>query len=554
MEPDALPHSEETRDTGLVREPSAGGEVRPSIDSFVDALFPFNFEVQRDLRVVRVGPAFGRRFNSFREGVLLPDSITVVRPTLALDFTALQNHSGRLVVLKLRAGDLMFTGQFVDLPHRSTLLFIGGPWVASIEDMKAFRLKLSDFPPHDPRADLLLQAQARDTMLRDLAETNRQMKEAEEKNRVLQDHFARLQRVEIAGQVAGGLAHNFNNLLAIIQGQIELAVLRIEAGDTEGARDRLSQVSNAASDAAELVKQLGTLSVDRRAEIEEVDLLDTIERAKRLVQPLLGRQVVWEIASPAGARPVALCDRGGLQEVLLNLAINAAEAMKGSGRILSTVTLSAETEAATLGVPRGANSLLCLTFEDTGPGIPDEFRHKAFEPFFTTKGENHSGLGLATVEHLVMLSGGAVRLVSREGSGATFKIFLTAAATVAAAPPRRVLIVDDEPAVLELLAQVLEMAGFATEAFNDPTKALHAMESGSRFDVIVSDVRMPGVSGLELVRRAEELMGPRPTVFVTGFAEGVFTGNEAPVSGPYTVLAKPFRIAQLTEAINKVTG
>jgi CheY-like chemotaxis protein len=217
------------------------------------------------------------------------------------------------------------------------------------------------------------------------------------------------------------------------------------------------------------------------------------------------------------------------------------------------VTPNAERAAVAAGIPWEAGDAVLLTFADTGPGIPEEVGLKAFEPFFSTKGSSHTGLGLATVERLVTLSGGSVRLASDSEGGTRFDIFLKMA-EARQTSARRVLVVDDEPPVLDLLNEILQTAGFETSPFNDPIAALHAVEAGSTFDAVVSDVRMPGMSGPELLRRVEKVMGPRPVVFVTGFAEGVFAGQDEPIDGPFVVLRKPFRMSQLTDALAKVSA
>jgi signal transduction histidine kinase len=391
---------------------------------FFDRLFPFFLEFGSDLKLLRVGTGFDDRFPSIHGGAELGDVAEIVRPVLDWNFEALRGAKDKLVVVEMLGSSVRFTGQFISLKARDSCFFVGGPWVSSLEVMESSRLKLSDFPPHDPRGDLLLQAQAREAMLGDLAETNRRMQEAREEARVLQEHVERRQRMDVAAQVSGGLAHNFNNLLALMDGHLELAELRVRAGDLAGISQRLAQVRAATGDAAELVKQIQNLSADRAVERQRVDLAEALGRAKHLVQPVLGSDVSWDIQ----ADPVwVTCDPRALQEVLINLAINAAEAMGRTGRITTSVSGNANTEAVALGIPAREERMICLTFADSGPGLPDEVRERVFEPFFSTKDENHSGLGLATVERLITLSGGAVVLAPDQGPGAVFKIFLDAA-------------------------------------------------------------------------------------------------------------------------------
>jgi len=393
--------------------------------SALDFLFPFSFEFGSDLRLINTGHGFDDRFPTMHVGAALSDVAKVMRPVLHWDFTVLTNATDRLVVIEILESPVRFTGQFVTIDGRDSCYFLGGPWVSTLEVMTASRLQLSDFPPHDPRGDLLLQAQAREAMLSDLAETNRRMKQAEAEARVLQEHAERRQRMDVAAQVSGGLAHNFNNLLALMEGHVELAQISARQGDLEAVSQRLEQVRAATTDAADLIRQIQNLSVDRAVEIERVDLVEVLGRAQRLVQPALGTEVSWSIPAPG---PIWIfCDPRALQEILINLALNAAEAMQKKGDITCEISEDANLEPALLGILAGDKRWVCLTFTDSGPGFSDQALDRAFEPFFSTKSEQHSGLGLATVERLVALNGGAVRLGTTSGRGAVFRIWFEAA-------------------------------------------------------------------------------------------------------------------------------
>lgn len=529
-----------------------GGVTGPGFEALVDALFPFHFAVADDLRVQRAGPTLAARFPAVRAGARLGDLFEIERPALPLDHAALRGAGKSLVVLRLRQEGVRFRGQFLWVEESSSVVFFGGPWISDLGTMVAAGLELADFPPHDPRGDLLLQAQVRKTMQLDLAERQRRIEQAEEQKAELQRHLDQVRKTEVAAQVAGGLAHNFNNLLTLMHGHAELAAARLRAGDAEGAlqRIRLCQVAN--EDAAALIRQLRNLSVDRAVEVRPVDLHQALERTRSLVQPMLGSEVVWEIESALPGGATALCDPNALGEVLVNLAINAAEAMSRRGRIHTSLHLEEPGHGATFGLPIGEGRVLCLRFADTGPGFGPEPRARAFEPFFTTKRDGHSGLGLATVERLVTLSGGLIRLVDARGAGACFEVRFPAAQEEPEARRRRVMVVDDEPAVLDLVTDLLAGAGYSVESFSDPLEALRAWESGRRFDVIVSDVRMPRLEGPEMVRRIEAVGGAVPTVFISGFAGGALE-SEAPTSaGPRVLLGKPFSGARLRNSIESL--
>jgi two-component system cell cycle sensor histidine kinase/response regulator CckA len=349
--------------------------------------------------------------------------------------------------------------------------------------------------------------------------------------RVLEDQLRQAQKMEAVGQLAGGIAHDFNNLLTVIAGYGELARRRIGAGP--GANE-LGEISRAAERGGELTRQL--LAFARRQVLEPV-LVDVNEVAAGLV-PMLSRLIgeTIEIAMlAADDLPPVLADRVQLEQVIVNLAINARDAMPGGG------TLAIETSVV--------GDHVRLAVSDTGTGIAPDVLERIFEPFYTTKAVGFgTGLGLATVHGIVTQSGGRVDVISDAGLGSTFTVSLPAAAdgTRAArlvehrAEPQlggdeTLLLCEDEDGVRALLELVLTGAGYTVLAAGHPEDALAiAAREGDAIDALVSDIVMPGMSGLELALR----LAPLRTLFISGYSSEVAGRGALPAGSAF--LEKPF--------------
>jgi two-component system, cell cycle sensor histidine kinase and response regulator CckA len=369
-------------------------------------------------------------------------------------------------------------------------------------------------------------------VLRDITERRR-----------LEDQLRQSQKMEAIGQLAGGIAHDFNNLLTVITGYGDIARRRIGAGPGTA---ELAEIERAAGRATELTRQL--LAFGRRSVLAPV-LLDLTEVTRALV-PMLGRLIGEHIgiAMLAGeGLPPVLADRSGLEQVIINLAINARDAMPAGG------TLTIETQARVDDV--------CLIVADTGTGIPPEVRERMFEPFFTTKAVGlGTGLGLATVHGIVAQSQGRIDVQSDFGLGATFTVSLPAASgsvPEAAEPaPERlrpraretILVCEDEASVRRLIEFVLLGEGYTVLEAARPSDALRLAGEHPAVAALITDVVMPEMTGLELAERLAPLLPRLRTLFVTGYGAEI-ADDPAGLPRGSAVLPKPFDRRELLGAL-----
>jgi PAS domain S-box-containing protein len=382
--------------------------------------------------------------------------------------------------------------------------------------------------------------------------------------RQLEQQLRQAQKMEAIGRLAGGVAHDFNNLLTAIGGYTRLLLESFEPDDPR--RDDANQIRMAAERAATLTGQLLAFSRGASGQAARLELNDVIRDIEPLIQRMLGEQITLETSLRAKDGWV-LADRTQLDQVFVNLAINAKEGMPEGGRFrIETDDVDAGS-AWRQGLEARAQVLLVVS--DTGVGIAEEVRDQVFEPFFSTKGPGAGGgLGLATVYATVRRGGGRIRLQSEPGRGTVFRIHLPVAAAVEEAPPpaeawrggqgRRVLLVEDESGVREYAARVLRGAGHEVTTADDGDAGLAAAtaaaRSGRPFDLLVSDVVMPGLGGLGLARELHARNPELRVVLVSGYTE---EASEAAEAG-FDLLAKPFTaeelLARAGRALESPTG
>ena len=364
---------------------------------------------------------------------------------------------------------------------------------------------------------------------------------------------AHAQKMDALGQLTGGVAHDFNNLLMVVLGQVDL-LRRRGLADAARVENALAAIEMAGQRGAALTHQL--LSFARRQSVNPVALepAQQIASFAVMLRTALGSSARLEIEVPQDCWRIKV-DPGELELALLNLALNARDAMPEGG----VVTVSAENVTlAGTETPAGLTGpFVALSVADTGAGIPPDVMDRVFDPFFTTKGEGRgTGLGLSQVHGFAHQSGGTVTLASELGSGTTVTLWLprtgeeeSAAAEpggeLEPAPGGRVLLVEDNPDVGRVTAEMLEQLGYAVRQVSDGDAALAAVDGESAaFDLVVSDIVMPGgKDGVALARALRERRPGLPVLLVTGYSE-----MAARAAGEFTVLRKPFLLAELSRA------
>ncbi|WP_265499698.1 ATP-binding protein [Paracoccus beibuensis] len=384
--------------------------------------------------------------------------------------------------------------------------------------------------------------------------------------KTLEAQFVQSQKMQAIGQLAGGVAHDFNNLLTAISGHCDLLMLRRDKGDPDYAD--LDQISQNANRAAALVGQLLAYSRKQTLRLETLDLRDTLADLTHLLNRLVGERVGLAITYDPALRAIR-ADKRQLEQVIMNLVVNARDAMPQGGDIsvrTENVHLSAPLNRDSVTLPAGG--YVCIKVTDQGCGISPEHLDKIFEPFFTTKrtGEG-TGLGLSTAYGIVKQTGGFIFCDSKVDKGTSFSLYFPAhahaAATVTPLPqaaPRpaphlqahsraTVLLVEDEAPVRAFASRALKLKGFDVLEAGSGEEALEILESGGRVvDIFVTDVVMPGLDGPAWVQRAKERHPAASVIFMSGYTEDIFVDGRTPVAGS-AFLAKPFTLTELTQLV-----
>jgi PAS domain S-box-containing protein len=382
--------------------------------------------------------------------------------------------------------------------------------------------------------------------------------------RRLEESLRQAQRMDAIGQLAGGVAHDFNNMLTVIDGFSALLLDDLDEGDLR--RELVMEIQRATARASSLTAQL--LSVSRRQvlHLQPVDLNRLVAHLLPLLRRVVPEDVVTNVHT--AAEPVVVdIDDAHFEQVMLNLAVNARDAMV-SGGTLTIETAIVELDAAFAegrpGVRPGRHAMLAVG--DTGIGMDAATLARIFEPFFTTKDIGKgTGLGLAMVYGTVQQSGGHIWVQSEPGHGTTVRIYLPLSGAKPAEPealaehgPRRlgrgvtVLVAEDEDQVRELMVRALEKAGCTVITASDGAEALSAVDTGQRLDLAVADVIMPGGNGPEVVRLLRRTRPHLRALFVSGYAPKFGTSRGIPLEGEPHFLQKPFTLSQFIDAVGKV--
>ncbi|MEM8729310.1 MAG: ATP-binding protein [Pseudomonadota bacterium] len=384
--------------------------------------------------------------------------------------------------------------------------------------------------------------------------------------KTLEAQFVQSQKMQAIGQLAGGVAHDFNNLLTAISGHCDLLLLRHDQGDQDYGD--LVQIHQNANRAAALVSQLLAFSRKQTLRPEVLDLRDTLSDLTHLLNRLVGEKVTLTLSHDPVLRAIR-ADKRQLEQVLMNLVVNARDAMPKGGEIrieTEGVSLEEPLELDRTAVPQG--DYVTVKVSDGGAGIPPDKLQKIFEPFYTTKrtGEG-TGLGLSTVYGIIKQTGGYIFVNSALGQGSLFTIYLPVHEEVApptptktkhpaaAAPAKHgegvVLLVEDEAPVRAFASRALRLRGYTVLEAASAEDALKTLDDpGVSVDIFVTDVVMPGMDGPSWVKKALEERPDVRVVFVSGYAEGALGDSDTSI--PNSVfLPKPFSLSELAETVHR---
>jgi two-component system cell cycle sensor histidine kinase/response regulator CckA len=397
------------------------------------------------------------------------------------------------------------------------------------------------------------------SIARDVSERRR----AEQDRLALEARLRQAQKMEAVGRLAGGVAHDFNNLLTAITGSLTLAMRDVDEGSR--ARRWLGEVDSAAWRAAALTRQLLAFSRKQIIAPRVLDLRDVVAGMRQMLARLIGEDV--ELVTSLAEEPcLAEVDQGQMEQVLLNLAANARDAMPFGGRLALEVALARVDERFARSHPEAHAGLhAVVSVRDTGHGMTDEVRSRVFEPFFTTKpAGSGTGLGLAMVYGAVQQNRGWIDVDSAPGHGTTFRIYLPVAlrpatATAATAAPddgalrgtETVLLVEDEAPVREVMTEQLQSLGYQVLACPSGEGALTAAAThAGAIDLLVTDLVMPGMNGRELARRLEAVRPQIRVVFTSGYGEDVVARHGVLEPGVRFV-EKPYTLRTLAERLRE---
>lgn len=392
----------------------------------------------------------------------------------------------------------------------------------------------------------------------------------EEERTRLESEFRQAQKMEVLGQLAGGVAHDFNNMLMVLTSSAEL--LERALPPKSKGRPYLEQFQRTTGRAAAITRQLLAFSRKQVLDSKPVDLHEVLTESEFMLPRLLGSDVQLTFAHHA-ARSWLLADPSQLEQVIANLAINARDAMPCGGSLTFSTSNAAQLPSSISASVRGETppqDWLVLEVADTGSGMDEVTRNHVFEPFFTTKPVGKgTGLGLSTVYGIVRQFAGQIQLDSQLGAGTRFRIFFPVAEPSAAEPPPpsvpqeqqeqphvaapdestalMVLLVDDEPALRSAVAEYLRSAGHQLLESQSALDALElARHRSSSIDILLTDIVMPDLRGPELARQVQELHPNIRVIYMSGYAEG---GMDQQLPPEAAFLQKPFRFATLTEQL-----
>jgi len=389
-------------------------------------------------------------------------------------------------------------------------------------------------------------------------------KKAEEEKNVLEAQLRHVQKMDAIGLLAGGIAHDFNNILMPIIGYVELGMMKLTPS-SELYND-LKKVREATARATDLTRQILAFSRKQVLEMKVIDLNSVVADFKKMVKRLIGEDIELQVF-PGPALDQVKADKGQIEQVLMNLAVNARDAMPAGGTLTiktANVYLN-EAYMKQSADARPVGQYVMLAVSDTGCGMDAETRQKIFEPFFTTKGRGKgTGLGLSTVFGIIKQHGGNIWVNSEPGKGTTFKIYLPQAEgaeqilemmpaePAAMCGMETVLVVEDDEPVRRLVCKTLTFCGYDVLEARDPNDALRlASDHRENLRLLLTDVIMPGMNGKELYKKTVAIHPDIEVLFMSGYTDDVIAQHGILDEG-INFLQKPFTVQNLTQKVRQV--
>jgi len=388
-------------------------------------------------------------------------------------------------------------------------------------------------------------------------------KRVEQEMAALQEQLRQSQKMEAVGQLAGGIAHDFNNLLTVIKGCAQLSLMELKEDDY--LRGNIGQIQNAADRAADLTRQLLAFSRRQILEFKVLDLNTVIKGMEMMLRRLLNEDIEL-ITSFAEDLKKVKTDPSQMEQVILNLSVNARDAMPKAGKlIVETANVELDEDYARTHVAVTPGKYVMLSVSDTGMGMTPEVKERVFEPFFTTKEKSMgTGLGLSTVYGIVKQSKGNIWVYSEPGEGTTFKIYLPQAdepleevreKSKNVGVPRgseTIIVVEDNEGVRKLVTQVLEMKGYRILNAANGDEALEICEKYKEpMHLMLTDVIMPGMSGRELAERVLVLHSKMKVLYMSGYTDN-FIAHHGILEKGISYLQKPFSVEKLAKKVREV--
>jgi PAS domain S-box-containing protein len=383
--------------------------------------------------------------------------------------------------------------------------------------------------------------------------------------RALEQQLQQSQKMEAVGRLAGGIAHDFNNLLMVISGYSEFLLDRL--GPDPALRGPAQEIASAAVRATSLTRQLLAFSRKQMLAPKILDLNGVVTENLKMLTRMIGEDIDLVMVPAAGLGTVR-ADAGQIEQVIMNLAVNARDAMPSGGKLtIETSNISLDEEYARFHAPLKPGNYVMLAISDTGAGMDSETQSHIFEPFFTTKGPKGTGLGLSTVYGIVKQSGGYIWVYSESGKGTTFKIYLPRVADAVESPAlvavpaesvatepgtETILLVEDEANLRYLARQYLEKQGYRVLEAADGAVAMQiAVAHEGMIHLLLTDVIMPGMNGRELAQRISEIRPNAKVLYMSGYTENVI-GRNGTLDAGVRLLQKPFTLRDLKSKVREV--